>query len=137
MGPDPAGLPPRAPKATEPRAAGDRLALDPIHQMAARLGIVQPQNQPPAPMPAPVSDPYATGVPAAEGPVTAGDMPGAEPTASPDSFGTPATSETPNLAATAASSGNGEVDKVSIILAVVSFLIVIGMIVVLAMMKVE
>jgi len=33
--------------------------------------------------------------------------------------------------------GGGEVDKVSVILAVVSFLIVVGMVVVLAMMKVE
>jgi len=33
--------------------------------------------------------------------------------------------------------GGGEEDKVSIILAVVSFLIVVGMVVVLAMMKVE
>jgi len=33
--------------------------------------------------------------------------------------------------------GGGEVDKVSIILAVVSFLIVVGMVVVLAMMTVE
>ena len=33
--------------------------------------------------------------------------------------------------------GGGEVDKVSMILAVVSFLIVVGMVVVLAMMKVE
>jgi len=33
--------------------------------------------------------------------------------------------------------GGGEVDKVSIILAVVSFLIVVGMVVVLAMMTME
>jgi hypothetical protein len=85
---------------------------------------------------APVADPYATvsaaGAPVA-GPVPAGEMPGAVPIAAPGSFpqGGMVSGAPINPA------GGGEVDKVSMILAIVSFLIVIGMVVVLAMMKVE
>jgi hypothetical protein len=84
-----------------------------------------------------VADPYATvaaaaGAPVA-GPVPAGEMPGAVPIAAPESFAQGGmVSGTPINPA-----GGGEEDKVSIILAVVSFLIVVGMVVVLAMMKVE
>ena len=78
-------------------------------------------------MPA-MADPYAT---VAVAPVA--EMPGAVPIAAPESFpqGGMVSGAPINLA------GGGEVDKVSVILAIVSFLIVIGMVVVLAMMKVE
>jgi hypothetical protein len=60
-------------------------------------------------------------------------MTGAVPAAAPESF--------PQAGLVSAAPINpvdgGEVDKVSVILAVVSFLIVVGMVVVLAMMTVE
>ncbi len=83
-----------------------------------------------------VADPYATvavaGAPVA-GPVPASEMLGAVPIPDPESFpqGGMVSGAPINPA------GGGEVDKVSMILAVVSFLIVVGMVVVLAMMKVE
>jgi hypothetical protein len=83
-----------------------------------------------------VSDPYATvatEMAPAAGPVPAAEMTGAVPAAAPESF--------PHAGMVSAApinpAGGGEVDKVSIILAVVSFLIVVGMVVVLAMMTVE
>jgi len=88
----------------------------------------------PAPMPS-VADPYATvatGAPVA-GPVPASEMPGAVPIATPESF----PQEGIVSGAPINPASGGEVDKVSMILAVVSFLIVAGMVVVLAMMKVE
>ena len=82
-----------------------------------------------------VADPYDTVAAAAPiaGPVPASELPGAAPIAAPESFpkGGMVSGGPINPA------GGGEVDKVSIILAIVSFLIVIGMVVVLAMMKVE
>ena len=96
-----------------------------------------PAPVPGAPSPIPsVADPYATVSAAAApvaGPVPAGEMPGAVPIAAHESFpqGGLVSGAPINPA------GGGEVDKVSIILAIVSFLIVIGMVVVLAMMKVE
>ena len=83
-----------------------------------------------------VADPYAT-VPAATapaaGPMPSGELPGAAPIVASESFpkGGMISGGPINPA------GGGEVDKVSMILAVVSFLIVVGMVVVLAMMKVE
>jgi len=65
--------------------------------------------------------------------VPAAEMTGAVPAAAPESF--------PQAGLVSAApinpAGGGEVDKVSVILAVVSFLIVVGMVVVLAMMTVE
>jgi hypothetical protein len=88
-----------------------------------------------------VADPYATvaaGVAPVAGPVPAAEMTGVVPAAAHESFpqagmcGDPIVSAAPLNPA-----GGGEVDKVSLILAVVSFLIVVGMVVVLAMMTVE
>jgi hypothetical protein len=83
-----------------------------------------------------VSDPYATvatEIAPAAGPVPAAEMTGAVPAAAPESFSQAGMVS----AAPTTSVDGGEVDKVSVILAVVSFLIVVGMVVVLAMMTVE
>ena len=72
-------------------------------------------------------------MPSVAGPVPTGEMPGAIPGAVPES----GLQVSPVSAAPINPAGKGEADKVSIILAVVSFLIVVGMVVVLAMMKVE
>jgi hypothetical protein len=62
-------------------------------------------------------------------------MTGAVPAAAPESF--PQAGMVSAAPINPAGGGGGEVDKVSIILAVVSFLIVVGMVVVLAMMTVK
>jgi hypothetical protein len=83
-----------------------------------------------------VGDPYATvaaGVAPVAGPVPAAEMTGVVPAAAPESFPQAGMVSTAPLNP----AGGGEVDKVSLILAVVSFLIVVGMVVVLAMMTVE
>ena len=89
-------------------------------------------------MPA-MADPYATvateAAPVA-GPVPSGEMLGAVP-ADQRPFHSQA-GMVPHAPINPARGAEvGEVDKVSVILAVVSFLIVVGMVVVLAMMKVE
>ena len=113
--------------------------------MPAAAPVPAPAAAPiPAPAPVPgapdpvssVADPYATvATPVAPvaGPVPLSEMPEAIPGAVPES----GLQVSPVSAAPMNPVGGGEVDKVSIILAVVSFLIVVGMVVVLAMMKVE